>query len=325
MRPLPLSRYYSGRRVWGVYRLLAPSLTLPAEYEEYRKSRPYPVTARADKKLTVADVARRCAASTKAPSTTAPRALRRARGVTRPRLHWVQERRCQGQLGAYDWSVAHVRLVHRPVAQLAHRREGWCSLVCFEPIDCQQCDAAFCLAPTQPLPANLLSQVGCARRAVHRVCAVRHGDAHAAINDPRPPCKASTRRPSSGQFATLPTWPSSSTTACMSSCSQSRPGSTTRACLSSARPTIRMAPPTPCSKQYEANARNVLRSLWELTDELMFKYADGYINEVSPSRGNDELRVSPDYYPDWWLAKVGYTDGPPPVPRGRRTCHFKQV
>ena len=50
-------KYYSGRRVWGVYQKLAPSLNLSPTYGEWRKSKPYPVSAKPDHKLSVADVA----------------------------------------------------------------------------------------------------------------------------------------------------------------------------------------------------------------------------------------------------------------------------
>ena len=50
-------KYYTGRRLWGVYRLLASKQKLSPDYDEYLKSRPYPVSAPADKKLSVADVA----------------------------------------------------------------------------------------------------------------------------------------------------------------------------------------------------------------------------------------------------------------------------
>ena len=51
-------KFYSGRRMWGVYRLLAAKMQLRPDYDEYLKSRPYPVTAPPDAKLTVADVAK---------------------------------------------------------------------------------------------------------------------------------------------------------------------------------------------------------------------------------------------------------------------------
>lgn len=51
-------KYYSGRRSWGVYNDFAPSLDLPTDYVEWRISRPYPFSARPDRKLSVTDVAR---------------------------------------------------------------------------------------------------------------------------------------------------------------------------------------------------------------------------------------------------------------------------
>jgi len=51
-------KYYSGRRTWGVFSLFAPSLDVPADYEEWRISDPYPFAARPDKKVGVADVAK---------------------------------------------------------------------------------------------------------------------------------------------------------------------------------------------------------------------------------------------------------------------------
>jgi len=57
---------------------------------------------------------------------------------------------------------------------------------------------------------------------------------------------------------------------------------------------------------YFAHAQKVLNAWWALVDQLMFKYADGWINEpvLGAAMG----------YPAWWLNDVGYADGPPPIP-----------
>ena len=63
---------------------------------------------------------------------------------------------------------------------------------------------------------------------------------------------------------------------------------------------------------FSAHAAQVLSGMWELADELMFKYADGFVNEVMP---DTTVKVSTQPYPDWWLKDVGYQNGPPPVPK----------
>ena len=51
-------KFYSGRRSYGVYKIFAPSLQLEANYLEWRISKPFPFAAKPDKKLSVADVAK---------------------------------------------------------------------------------------------------------------------------------------------------------------------------------------------------------------------------------------------------------------------------
>eukprot|EP00977_Amphora_coffeiformis_P013524 scaffold3576_cov170-Amphora_coffeaeformis.AAC.6 len=66
---------------------------------------------------------------------------------------------------------------------------------------------------------------------------------------------------------------------------------------------------------YLANVDKVVASLWSLSDELLFKYASGFVNE--PPDGMSQMVG----YPEWWLRAVGFQDGPPPPPTIPKCCH----
>mmetsp|Transcript_35785 Transcript_35785/g.43199 ORF Transcript_35785/g.43199 Transcript_35785/m.43199 type:complete len:610 (-) Transcript_35785:354-2183(-) len=66
---------------------------------------------------------------------------------------------------------------------------------------------------------------------------------------------------------------------------------------------------------YTSNAIGTLSATWEAFDALMFKYADGYITTLDESTPNNPLRVSAPSVPAPWLEAVGYPQGPPPVPQ----------
>ena len=55
--------------------------------------------------------------------------------------------------------------------------------------------------------------------------------------------------------------------------------------------------------QYSANAEQVVRDWWNLADELVMFYADGYCNGC----GRAPRHMG---YPAWWLTAVNYSDGP---------------
>jgi len=52
------------------------------------------------------------------------------------------------------------------------------------------------------------------------------------------------------------------------------------------------------------HAGQVVKAFWDLPDELMEKYSDGWAQDGSAPG-----------YPEWWLKAVGYQDGPPPPPK----------
>lgn len=66
---------------------------------------------------------------------------------------------------------------------------------------------------------------------------------------------------------------------------------------------------------YQKNVETIVSSLWSLSDELMFKYADGFVNELPD--GMSQMVG----YPAWWLEAVGFRDGPPPPPTIPKCCH----
>ena len=49
-------KYYSGRRMWGAYRLLSPDISMSALYVNLKDDQPYPVTAKVSSLLTPSDL-----------------------------------------------------------------------------------------------------------------------------------------------------------------------------------------------------------------------------------------------------------------------------
>jgi len=67
------------------------------------------------------------------------------------------------------------------------------------------------------------------------------------------------------------------------------------------------------TRAFGENAAAVVGRWWELFDTILFKYADGWINEP----GNLGQPVPAPYnYPVWWLKQGRYPEGPPGIPFG---------
>ena len=60
-----------------------------------------------------------------------------------------------------------------------------------------------------------------------------------------------------------------------------------------------------------AHAEAVKEAWWRLADTLMVQYADGFLSMPGQKGGPG----APVGYPAWWLKKVGWREGPPPPPQ----------
>lgn len=70
-----------------------------------------------------------------------------------------------------------------------------------------------------------------------------------------------------------------------------------------------------------ANADSIVKSIWSLSDELIFKYADGFLNFPEGGGESDGEITKVLGYPAWWLEAVGFQDGPPPPPTKPKCCN----
>ena len=74
---------------------------------------------------------------------------------------------------------------------------------------------------------------------------------------------------------------------------------------------------TAVEEAFSGNAAKIGASLWSLSDEIVFKYASGFVNEPEKPDGMSQMVG----YPEWWLKAVGYQEGPPAPPTKPRCCH----
>ena len=62
---------------------------------------------------------------------------------------------------------------------------------------------------------------------------------------------------------------------------------------------------------YSEHALGVVHAVWALSDKIVFTFSDGYVYADSKADGAT-VRTTPGY-PEWWLEAVGFSDGPGPV------------
>ena len=65
------------------------------------------------------------------------------------------------------------------------------------------------------------------------------------------------------------------------------------------------------TRDFGENAAAVVGVWWQLFDTILFKYADGWLNQ--PGQLGQPV-PAPFNYPDWWLKQGRYPEGPPTIP-----------
>jgi dipeptidase len=272
--------------VWGVYRQLASSLDLSPEYEEWRKSRPYPVSAKPDAKVAVADIA--AAMRSYYEGTPYDGTAGLAAGAWGAPDHVVGGSATGKVKGNWERTIGLFRTSDSYIVQ----SRGW-------------------------LPGAAGGLLWFGAHAAPYTLYVPFAIGMASL----PP--STLGHPAKLDKGTL-FWATRylanyvqlkrSAMVKEVNALQARMFASSLKVVASADASADRSPAA-LNKTYSDHSADVLRAMWSLADELMFKYADGFINEVQP---DSSLKVTVEPYADWWLKAVGYEEGPPPVPEPSR-------
>ncbi|EDQ88830.1 uncharacterized protein MONBRDRAFT_25939 [Monosiga brevicollis MX1] len=277
-------KYYSGRRMWGAYHLLAPSLNLNASYDNLLHDRPYPFSVRPDRLLNVSDFFRVHRYSYE----DTPYSLRQgiaagAFGTPDRYSGGAGEAEVQGNwerpISLFRTTYSHVIQSHRDLPAAVrgtlffgpHAAHGTCYL----PLFSGQTEMAEAYRQARAGKLNRTSAFW-AFRYVENLANLRFDAMIQDINAQQRTYEAE--------------------------------GVALRAQLVAAAQAghVDVANLTTASL---ALTQRVVAKWWELADDLMVKYADGW---VTVNLGPVDAAAPPGY-PAWWLKQVGYPEGPPPV------------
>jgi len=322
-------KYYSGRRSWGVYRKFAPSLDLSAEYEEWRISDPYPFAARPDAKLCVEDVAMVMRSYYEdTPYSQAGNSSSKlnllAGGPWKSPDHVAGDNSTPGIVGNWERTVGLYRTSDSYIAQSrSYLPDAAGGILWYGPYAAPYASYVPFAGGMTSLPRSATSGHHMRLDKTTLFWANRYVGNYARLKwiDTMREVKAFQGR-MMGEFLEL----------------QSDVDALVVAALHRHRD---ISDPDYDSVSYERavadavdlysdNAERTVSLTWDLADHLMFKYADGQIHSTpesplgthTPPRAYDargstvreaEVIDQPGY-PNEWLEKVGYKDGPPPPP-----------
>lgn len=276
-------KYYSGRRVWGVYHLLSPSLELNATYEEYRRSKPYPVTAPPDKKVSVEDIAR--AMRYYYEGTAYDQTVGLAGGPFGDPDHALGGPGSHSTIKKGNWERT-IGLWRTSDSYIVQSR-SW--------LPAAKGGVLWWGAHAAPYTVYVPLTGGMA--ALPRVTL-----GHQAVLD------KGTLFWAIRYIANLAKLKHSYMIKEISAFQTQMHAEGARLLAAADAADGQEADPGDALARHSAH---VAEGLVELFDKLMFKYSDGFINVVQPDGSFSSSSVP---YPDWWLKAVGYEEGPPPVP-----------
>ena len=276
-------KFYSGRRMWGVYRLLSSKMRLSPDYDEYLKSRPYPVTAPVDKKVTVADVAK--AMRSYYEGSDYDQTVTHAAGPWGTPDH-VAGGSSDGKVkGNWERTIGLYRTSDSYIVQSGGTTANAVGGVIWFGAHAAPYTAYV------PLPSGML---GLPDATLGHPAALHKPTLFWAVR----------------YLANLAQLKRNHMISAIDEYQQHQHAEGL-ALLERFAGKRADASPAVLNATFGEHATTVVKGLWQLIDDLMFKYADGYTTTVTP---NGALHVASEGYPDWWLKEVGYTDGPPPVP-----------
>ena len=286
-------KYYSGRRMWGAFRLAAPAYTaahLPPEYGSLKDDAPYPFAVAVERKLAVADVFAIHRDWYNGTDYDLSAGMQGGFGGSPDRYGGCAGAGCDGVAGNWERSISLYRTSDTVVVQA----RGWLpdavgGTLWFAPHAAHGSlfvpfSAGAARAPTEYSRGWAGERVGAARARAGAYWA----------------CRAATNAMQLHFSAALPLVRAAQA-------DWEARGLALQARLAAASP-----PPdaNALAEAHGAFARAAMRAWWELSDEILFAVADGDANRWEGGKFVSE----PIGYPDWWLAdpEVGYTSGPPP-------------
>jgi dipeptidase len=285
-------KYYSGRRMWGSYRLLSPQTALSAEYGNLKADAPYPFAAPVAKLLTPADfmTVHRDWYNGTAYSMSAPGVL--AGGAFESPDRYSGGPGEAAVAGSWERSIALFRTASSFIVQSkAYASSELGGVIWWG----SHAPHGTCYVPI--LPGSMLSSPSClahvyqgvydlttsfwAHRSVLNLAQIKFSYIIKDIEALQLSLEAT-----SAQLVTDVVTKYSG----VSELTEDMKSDIT--------------------EMLSNNIIQVRDSFVSLFYQLVFKYADGYINTVSSS---GSFSSSSTGYPAWWLEDVGYSDGPPPV------------